>query len=111
MRGTRQAAKRAEGTRRWPLRVRRGTRAGAETLGKGERGERGLEEGGGKEGEEGDRQGDEKGDWPISGQMILFIIAPQCARLWKQNFSTKFQANEMSQTTNDDSRTSGLSDF
>ena len=60
MGGTIEAAKRAEGTRRRPLRVRRGTRAGGETQGKEERGERGLEQGGGKEGEEGERQGDEK---------------------------------------------------
>ena len=42
MGGTREAAKRAEGTGRRPLRVRRGTRVGGETLGKEERGERGL---------------------------------------------------------------------
>ena len=48
---TRKAAKRAEGTRRRPLRVRRGTRAGGEILGKEEQGERGLQ-GGCSEGEE-----------------------------------------------------------
>ena len=35
-----------------------------ERLGKEGRGERGLEQGGCREGEEGERQGDEKGDWP-----------------------------------------------
>ena len=39
--GTREEAKRAEGTRRRPLRVQRGTRAGGEILCKEERGERG----------------------------------------------------------------------
>ena len=56
MGGTRVAAKRAEGTRRRPLRARRGTRAGGEILGKEERGERGLEQVGCREAEEVERQ-------------------------------------------------------
>ena len=59
MGGTREAAKRAKGTRRRPLRVRRGTRAGEEILSKKEPGERGLEpeQGRYREGEEVTRQG------------------------------------------------------